>query len=431
MSPTLMSDNRNANLRLFSSKYQAKNFCLFKQHGKAKSREACSFRPSYLIMNETRILKLCLIMSFKTALYLFRSNSLDLSDLSLQNLIMSDTIIRRRPNSQTSNLGWTNSTPTTLKMKSLSILANEPYLYLHEIYTHYPRLSKNITPTGYFMSKKEYSTHYPNTTQTPNFIFDNLMSRFVDHPARFFVLCAIVRKTYGWRKDEDSLSLSQLIKMTGLSKNAIKSALLYLSKKNIIKIISKGHGRKISKYRCLLHDFIDDEINNPDPSEGQLVTPQRVNDYPSEGQSMTPRESTNDTYKDQPVTLQNSINSNTKLNIQKENTNASGLQIMRDLQTLATQNNVTFDNSLSDKKYFNYLISDRSATNEVILAIAQKLIDVKKYFRTEGFKYSPSWAQKPLSFKTIHTHYLDIQEYSISGKSGVDEDWKSGRTRIV
>jgi hypothetical protein len=86
---------------------------------------------------------------------------------------------------------------------------------------------------------------------------------------------------------------------------------------------------------------------------------------------------------------------------------------------------------LNDKKYFNYLISDRAPTNELILSIAQKLIDVKKYFRTEGFKYAPSWAQKPLSFKTIHTHFLEIQEYSIIGKSGLGEDWKSGRTRIV
>lgn len=71
MSPTLMSDIQNGNLQVFSSKYQELFFCLFKQHGKAKSREACSFRSYYILMNETARLKLGLIMSFKTALFLF------------------------------------------------------------------------------------------------------------------------------------------------------------------------------------------------------------------------------------------------------------------------------------------------------------------------------------------------------------------------
>jgi len=279
------------------------------------------------------------------------------------------------------------------------------------------------------MAKENRLEFQPNTTQTPNFLFDLLMSECVDHPARFFVLCAIVRKTYGWHKNEDNLSMSQIIELTGLTYKPVQAAIKFWANKKVIKILNKGNGRRTARYRIMLYEYIATRSN----SSTGLTPVQGCNDSSAES-PLTPVQGCNDSSAESPLTpvtkLNNKTNS-TKLNIQKENTNANGLQIMRDLQTLATQNNVTFDNSLSDKKYFNYLISDRSATNEVILAIAQKLIDVKKYFRTEGFKYAPSWAQKPLSFKTIHTHYLDIQEYSISGKSGVDEDWKSGRTRIV
>jgi len=71
MSPTLMSYRRNGNLQVFSSKYQELFFCLFKQHEKAESREVYGIRSYYILMNETARLKLGLIMSFKTALYLF------------------------------------------------------------------------------------------------------------------------------------------------------------------------------------------------------------------------------------------------------------------------------------------------------------------------------------------------------------------------
>ena len=55
----------------------------------------------------------------------------------------------------------------------------------------------------------------PNTCPVPNVILDVVM-RKVSH-AEFKVLMAIVRKTYGWHKDSDRISLSQLVAMTGVS----------------------------------------------------------------------------------------------------------------------------------------------------------------------------------------------------------------------
>lgn len=56
---------------------------------------------------------------------------------------------------------------------------------------------------------------FPNTTQVPNFVFDVLMAKCASHPARLFILLAIIRKTYGWQKHDDLLSLSQIMELTG------------------------------------------------------------------------------------------------------------------------------------------------------------------------------------------------------------------------
>lgn len=144
---------------------------------------------------------------------------------------------------------------------------------------------------------------FPNTTQVPNYVFDKLMSKCVKHPARLFVLLSIIRKTYGWQKQEDLLSLSQIIGLTGLSKNAVKESLIFWQKEKVIKLLSKGSGRKISQYRCLLYDYIDN---------------QRVIEKLSEGQPVILRGSISDTLEGQPVTPQKQLNQSTKPIIQKK-----------------------------------------------------------------------------------------------------------------
>lgn len=153
---------------------------------------------------------------------------------------------------------------------------------------------------------------FPNTTQVPNFVFDVLMRKCASHPSRLFILLAIIRKTYGWQKHEDLLSLSQIIELTGVSKNAVKDALKFWQKEKIIKLLSKGNGRKISQYRCLLYDYIDS---------------QRVIERPAESQPMTPRESANDPCKGQSMTPQKQIKQYTKTNTKEENVPLSYLNL--------------------------------------------------------------------------------------------------------
>jgi len=59
----------------------------------------------------------------------------------------------------------------------------------------------------------------PNTTQVPNVLLDEVMSKI--KPAAFKVMLTIVRFTYGWGKASDEIGLSQIQKKTGLSREGV------------------------------------------------------------------------------------------------------------------------------------------------------------------------------------------------------------------
>ena len=56
------------------------------------------------------------------------------------------------------------------------------------------------------------------------------------------VLDVIIRKTYGWNKCEDAISLSQFAEMTGIVKTHIPRAIKGLIAKNMITVTKKGYG---------------------------------------------------------------------------------------------------------------------------------------------------------------------------------------------
>src|SRR5574338_299545 len=66
------------------------------------------------------------------------------------------------------------------------------------------------------------NVYIPNSAAIPNILFDYWMSRL--SPAEFKVLMAIARKTYGWNKQKDRISLRQLTELTGLHKNGVIKA---------------------------------------------------------------------------------------------------------------------------------------------------------------------------------------------------------------
>lgn len=72
----------------------------------------------------------------------------------------------------------------------------------------------------------------PNHTQIPNELIDKWM-RELSH-AQFKVMIAVCRKTIGWHKQTDSISVSQITEMTGVTKKTVIESLKQLEKLRLI-----------------------------------------------------------------------------------------------------------------------------------------------------------------------------------------------------
>ena len=72
----------------------------------------------------------------------------------------------------------------------------------------------------------------PNFTQIPNHILDEILPNITG--AEGLVLVFLCRKTYGWHKKEDKISISQFEKGTALKGNSIRRALKNLENRKII-----------------------------------------------------------------------------------------------------------------------------------------------------------------------------------------------------
>lgn len=119
----------------------------------------------------------------------------------------------------------------------------------------------------------------PNTTQTPNVIFDRLMYELPDD--EFKVLCAVVRKTYGWHKDSDRISNSQFEAMTGKAKRQVQRAKASLKRKGLIVETPPAKLGGVSEF-----EFID-------PSPVPPMTPPHVIEDTPPVSPMTPTKDTN------------------------------------------------------------------------------------------------------------------------------------------
>lgn len=100
-------------------------------------------------------------------------------------------------------------------------------------------------------------------TQVPNCILDEKLKDLKSSELK--VLMLICRKTFGYQKLKDSISLSQLTKHTGLAKNTVIEAVKGLEKKKVI----KKHTNKITHQYSII-------IEPPDSSTGSINEPTEV-----------------------------------------------------------------------------------------------------------------------------------------------------------
>jgi phage replication O-like protein O len=127
----------------------------------------------------------------------------------------------------------------------------------------------------------------PNTTQIPNDLFDTLMPQLSGGELK--VLLYICRRTFGFRKDCDRISLSQIAHGittrtgrvldagTGLCKRHVINALKALEKKNIIIItrtVDETGLNAVNTYRLNIH---------PTPQPEEIHRPQEVVQHSTPG----------------------------------------------------------------------------------------------------------------------------------------------------
>lgn len=90
----------------------------------------------------------------------------------------------------------------------------------------------------------------PNYTETPNMLFDDFMKDMSESELK--VTLAIVRQTFGYHKKSDPISLSQLEKMTGLSRTACQSGVDAVIKRGLV---TRSTGkRNVSIYTLVVND---------------------------------------------------------------------------------------------------------------------------------------------------------------------------------
>lgn len=102
----------------------------------------------------------------------------------------------------------------------------------------------------------------PNFTQTPNDLFDHWLPFLKEGELK--VLLVIFRKTFGWHKNRDKISISQLVHMTGLSKPSVIAAAQTLQEKGIIlKEVLGPIGKQETYYELV----VIEDSNNSYPSK--------------------------------------------------------------------------------------------------------------------------------------------------------------------
>lgn len=105
----------------------------------------------------------------------------------------------------------------------------------------------------------------PNYTQTPNDLFDHWLPLLGE--AELKVLLVIMRKTFGWHKTHDAISVSQLTKHTGMLAETVINAAKSLQSKGVItREVVGTPGKQQTIYSLVVADFSNNHYPSVDPS---------------------------------------------------------------------------------------------------------------------------------------------------------------------
>ena len=154
------------------------------------------------------------------------------------------------------------------------------------------------------------SKFIPNAFQIPNSVIDELLAKLTCAELKCYLF--VVRKTKGWNKESDSISASQFMEVTGLSKKSVITACESLVQMGLLE--RSGGERKLNIYSVKAFDFSE---------SGEKSTPIKSGvNFSESGEKSTP-----DLVKK--LHPQNN-NKNTIQNNNKKNTKKSVLDLLAD-----------------------------------------------------------------------------------------------------
>ena len=95
------------------------------------------------------------------------------------------------------------------------------------------------------------SKFIPNAFQIPNSVIDELLAKLTCAELKCYLF--VVRKTKGWNKESDSISVSQFMDVTGLSNRSVITACESLVEMGLLE--RSGGERKLNTYSVKAFDF--------------------------------------------------------------------------------------------------------------------------------------------------------------------------------
>ena len=109
-----------------------------------------------------------------------------------------------------------------------------------------------------------------NYTEVPNVVFDELIPNITNMSALKCYL-TLIRKTWGWDKIGDWLAMSQLVKLTKLSRQSVTTGMRWLEQNGYIWIAKAGKpgSEKVMYFLCseeteLLEQSVKEGVISPE-----------------------------------------------------------------------------------------------------------------------------------------------------------------------
>jgi phage replication O-like protein O len=101
----------------------------------------------------------------------------------------------------------------------------------------------------------------PNYSQIPNEFFDKMIPILKEGEMR--VLLIIMRQTFGWKKEWDRISISQLMKKTGMERMAVLRSVNSLIENNIVRKHKEGNpGEERVSYHLIVENENEEHVDS-------------------------------------------------------------------------------------------------------------------------------------------------------------------------